>query len=90
MNRSTLFRIILVLLGIVSFVAASWFVLFGIVVMSDVPKSVGHTGYEILFVFFGLLLGLISIYLFCGAPHLFKFANSIWLKGAVSNQKGEK
>jgi hypothetical protein len=78
MNRPTLFRIILILLGIVSLVSALLFVMFGFIGMSDIPKSIGHTGYEILFVFFGLLLGVISMYLFCGAPHLSKFANSIW------------
>ena len=78
MNRSILFRVILVLLGTVSLVFAFLFVMFGFMAMSNIPKSTGNNGYEILFVFFGLLLGVISIYLFFGAPHLFKFFNSIW------------
>lgn len=75
-KRSIFFRIILVLLGMVSLTCALLFLLFGFIAMSNVPKEIGHDGHEIFFVLFGLLLGAISIYLFCGAPHISRSAQS--------------
>jgi hypothetical protein len=76
MKRPTLFRIILVLLGMISLIFALLFLMFGFIAMSDIPKEVGHDRHEIFFVLFGLLSGAISIYLFCGAPHISRFARS--------------
>jgi H+/Cl- antiporter ClcA len=69
--------LILALLGIASLIFALFFLWIGFMTMSGIPKDVGHDWWrEISFVLFGLFLGVISIYLFSGAPHILRFVQS--------------
>jgi small neutral amino acid transporter SnatA (MarC family) len=70
MKLPRLFRIVVALAGIVLALFAAWFCLFGIMVMCNVLKDVGHDGFEVCYVIFGVSLAFASIYFISGAPHL--------------------
>jgi hypothetical protein len=78
MKPSAPLKIIVTSLGILSLLSSFWFLMLGFFFLCGGPKSVGLTGFEILFVFFGLLMGLISFYLFCGAPGFIEWCQSLW------------